>query len=431
MTLGIRLEELSNFQQESLINNMSSILLKTEDALYSIINGGTGLEGIAVHRSGDQDKLILPCINITAESSEERPTRGLGNFMVTVNIELHTSFDDVTRDGRIVLNDALIDLLNDDDIVSVLSEAVEDYRCFGVLYGGHTQKVSNRAHIYGMSFQVVCCNSDAEEIEEPPPEEGEEDISSLDSNAPIFTTNIVNSLPVVRFDGIDDYLTIANAAGNKATTDLIVFILFALSGSSGESAIMTQEGPPVDSPVTGPNPFIWNISSSADDHGDFVTYTADSYSDNFFLEGTGIPEDSAFHLIMCLYKDDGTVIVHLDAINRSLNSSGSPSGVLETDTGAIRLGGYVNQFSSNPRLKGDIAEVLMFTSTISTSARNDIESHLMQKYDLGAGTVMSDEAIIALTPSVWLKADEITLNNGDGIGTWRDKSGNDFDAIVS
>lgn len=399
---------------------MSSILLKTEDAIYSILNAQETLGSMPIHRSGDQDKLVMPCINVTAETSEERPFRGLGNYMVTVNIELHTSFDDTTRDERIILNDALIDLLDDDDIVSVMTDAATDYRVFGVLRDSQVQKITNRAHIYGFSFKVICCNSDAEET----PEEGDDETSS-EANAPIFHTNIVNSKAAVLFDGIDDHLHIVNAAGNQCLGNWNLLIVLSLLGD-GLGSVNSENPPIVQEGNGGGGAFIWTVSDTTDDKLNITTNTEDNYVDN---QTVPLPSDGTFKIFTGQYDGDN-VTLRINGVTQSNDQSNDPGGNLVATTGVIRLGGYINQFSNTTYFKGYIAEVILFNTALADVDRNYLESHLKDKYGLGSGTAMTDGAILALAPAVWLDADSMSLSDGDGVGLWHDKAGSNFDAIV-
>jgi hypothetical protein len=140
---------------------MSSVLFKTEDAIESILSNATGLDTIeGFHRGASNEELKLPFISILAENGEERQPRGIGNYSVTINIELHTSSDDATRDDRITLTNALIAALSIDDLASQLSAAVDDYYVHGLLINSQSQRVSNRSNIYIISARIDCRNAD-------------------------------------------------------------------------------------------------------------------------------------------------------------------------------------------------------------------------------------------------------------------------------
>lgn len=139
---------------------MSSILFKAEDAIHGLILNGPGLAGVGLHRGSENEELTLPYIAMLAETSEERQPRGSGNYSVNVKIELFTSSDDKTRDQRIALTDALIELLSEDGLSVTMSQYAQDFRVFGVLMGGHGQKILGRSHCYTIDIQLHCCNSD-------------------------------------------------------------------------------------------------------------------------------------------------------------------------------------------------------------------------------------------------------------------------------
>jgi hypothetical protein len=138
---------------------MSSILFKSEDAIKTLLINSPNLSGLGIHIGSENNSLTLPYIAILAERSEERQPRGKGNYSVFCKIELYTSIDDLDRNERIALANTLIELLSQDTLVSDLNPVI-DFTLFGFLKGQHSQKVSDRSHIYTIELELICANSD-------------------------------------------------------------------------------------------------------------------------------------------------------------------------------------------------------------------------------------------------------------------------------
>ena len=139
---------------------MSSILFKAEDAMESYLNGTTGLESISgFYRGSDNQEYKLPFISILAENGEERNPRGSGNYSVILNVELHTSVDDVNRTDRITLTETLLDKLCVTDLADQMSLA-DNFHVHGIVFNTQSQRISNRSHAYIVSIRVDCRNAD-------------------------------------------------------------------------------------------------------------------------------------------------------------------------------------------------------------------------------------------------------------------------------
>jgi hypothetical protein len=385
---------------------MPSILYKTEDAIESILNGAESLEGVGIHRGGDNEKFELPFITITAEKADERQPRRNGNFTVICKVELHTSMDDKDRDEKIALTDALIDLLDDDDLKDVMTEAIDDYTAFGALTNSHAQRISNRAHIYEIELEIHCNTVDAEEPEpEPEPEPDEFD--------PIYVENVINGLPVVRFTGSQALKIADNLALYGAHVSF--FFVGRIKTSSGSTWWLERNQNPGE---TGS----WLFGNTLGQ--DVMSFY--SNSDATHTKSSFVPSDLTAFLQTTIYN--GSTVANRHNGSADTTNPDSGGGDLIDNGGDITIGG-MQYYGGDSGFQVDIAELLFYTTDVSSGDRNSIEGYLLNKYGLGSGSAFDPSTVANL--QVWLKADAITgKNDGDAVVNWPDSSGNDNDAVT-
>jgi hypothetical protein len=178
---------------------------------------------------------------------------------------------------------------------------------------------------------------------------GNDAVQATESFKPTYKINLVNGLPVVRFDGVDDLLT--TPALNLGTRSYVV--VAKKNGAAGGSyhGVLQQGGP------------IY-----------YQLYAQTNWS--MYLGGVhdfGVTFDEAFQAVVMTCADG--------AGNLQLRKNGvagtSGTGSSTTENTPLSVG----RFGSNV-LNGDLAEVLVYDSVLSSGDINDLESYLTSKYGL-------------------------------------------------
>lgn len=217
---------------------------------------------------------------------------------------------------------------------------------------------------------------------------------------PIYQTGVLNGLPIVRFDGVDDTI-IAPCTVSTTTVFVVVRAPLLETGINGRTVFS----------------FGSNESYFYDDRSPFP-FAPWWYRDSTTNAPAGIGPLTT-NALVTWQADPAT-------FNRSWYN-----GVSQWDlaVGASDTGWPPTQFglcARNPAAPFqisafDIAEVIIYDSALSDVDRIKVEDYLNQKYNLGASFAPTDIAGLQL----WLDASQITgLGDGDPVATWPDESGN-------
>lgn len=165
------------------------------------------------------------------------------------------------------------------------------------------------------------------------------------NNRPTFKTNVVNGKPALRYDGNSDLLTLTSAL----TTVRQIFIVMKWDNQVidyvpilGGATTYDFHGTPGSSYV------VWSSYSSACVTG------GSGWNNGTLLTATTIPKDrTAFQLIELQTSCNATV------------------ANISTDRGTMARS-----------IHGDIAEVILYNRTLSTTERQNVERYLKTKYNL-------------------------------------------------
>jgi hypothetical protein len=238
-------------------------------------------------------------------------------------------------------------------------------------------------------------------------------------------TTVQNNRNVVRFDGSNDSL--ATAAAQVANTTDGSFTAFAVAQkttTSGSLCVLNQD----NDTATRCSQFLNFGSNSNVETIGFVGGVAKSA---YTLSGT--ISASNFYLIESV-GNTSTISAYSNGV---VGSGAVTGGNLAVPSQTVSLGSY--QGAGTQYLNGDIAEVLLYNSALSSTNRIKVEQYLQNKW--GVNTSFLPTQISGLT--LWLDANDSgslyqvsngtnpALNNNDFIGLWKDKSGNSNNATQS
>jgi concanavalin A-like lectin/glucanase superfamily protein len=182
------------------------------------------------------------------------------------------------------------------------------------------------------------------------------------ASKPTYQTGELNGLPVVRYDGVDDYLE--NTSFPNAADEYTVFVVAKLDATDAAQAIL---GDLSDAPgdvdwyfFNDGGTTYWRVQDSAGQKED--TYATD-------LRG-------AFHIYVGLV-DGSTSFLYTDGVERDTVAYSSPNAITSS---ILRLGQI--RVSTGYSLTGDQAEVIIYSRALSTSEREQVEAYLQDKYGL-------------------------------------------------
>jgi hypothetical protein len=192
-------------------------------------------------------------------------------------------------------------------------------------------------------------------------------LTEIGSNAtpfgtgPTYTTNILNSLPIYRFNNNP-----CRTTGSYSFTDFTFYVVFKnTSGAESYERLVDQDyvnGFWFGRQDSNANTFGGGVREGSSPYGVFVTATDDQWN------------------IIANQRDNTTHNVwnNGDFANRASNSVVSTA----TTSNVVGIGGWYNNSSSQQARNIDIAEIVFYQSALDSTKRNLIEGYLAHKWGL-------------------------------------------------
>lgn len=178
---------------------------------------------------------------------------------------------------------------------------------------------------------------------------------------PLFKTAIVNGKPVIRFDGSNDGMACGTPLRHNTHTVFVVPILRA--SQTGRVFISEYTG--------GQCYFAVGISDSTANRGKYYTAPSDNTLEP---AGADFAQDTAYVLSFAQdatptksYWRDGTFV-------------GSQTGTSTSDVSTYSGIGFLNNVSPQQYFHGDLAEIIVYSGTLSPTDRKSVEQWLGTKY---------------------------------------------------
>lgn len=179
-------------------------------------------------------------------------------------------------------------------------------------------------------------------------------------NRPLYKTGILNSLPVVRFDGANDVLAGAN--------------LSALSAAEVFIVVKTGQADP---PASGAGTGLWHYGT--DSQATHFPYSDGNVYDNFGTnsrKGVGNPTPSlaSFRLYSVVTKSGGWT-ARIDGTQVFTTASNTVGFRSSCELGSGLSG-------AGPAFSGDVAELILYGTELSGGDRDIVESYIAAKFGL-------------------------------------------------
>lgn len=178
-------------------------------------------------------------------------------------------------------------------------------------------------------------------------------------NKPIYKTGIINGKPVVRFDGVDDYLSVAGVDANP--TDFAFFAVASTTTITGQHTlsggdVLTNRHYQLRSSVATLSLFDRQVSGSVGTGRTLVVNTP--YVMGFEMQ---------------------TVSGAFTLATNGAYTTGTNARAARTPGNATRIGGDT---AASEWWSGDIAELIYVQTTISAGDRDLVETYLGTKYGI-------------------------------------------------
>jgi hypothetical protein len=231
------------------------------------------------------------------------------------------------------------------------------------------------------------------------------------ANSPLLVTNVLNGKPILRFDGVDDSLSIAGSPSLALTSDMTTFFVVKIDDASTYPVVWAKTSGNLARPFDfylAPDTGIPKVFRGG--AGGYDTIDA--------LAGPALGE-----FAMLGWDVNGTNLTHY--LNGSANGTGTLNAVATDEGAPLTIG---TRGDSYTRLKGDLAEIVIYNRSLSDTERTGVQGYLNAKYALG-GVIAQPPAIAVSTGNndtlifSWPSADpDYVLQSSDSLApdSWSD-----------
>ncbi len=176
-----------------------------------------------------------------------------------------------------------------------------------------------------------------------------------------------NGKPVVRFDGNDDYLEAAPSPSLDLAADISTFYVVKFDDYATYRAVWAQTA--VNFP--GPNDYYLLPGT-----GIPRAYRGNGSSSSLgSVDGTTAVRAGSF--VALGYQMAGTTLTHY--LNGQATGSGEITATLVNAGGPLKIGTREDLFT---KMKGDIAEIVIFDRSLTTAERTSVVTYLQTKYGI-------------------------------------------------
>lgn len=178
---------------------------------------------------------------------------------------------------------------------------------------------------------------------------------STSDNRPTLKTGIINSKPVLRFDGSNDRMAGSASAATKP------FTAFALFKAANVSVTSTMLG------ASTAGGLHWRIDQAGAHPQEILRQDTE-----LIASGTG-GQTTAAHIVAVTYGSAGAWAFYLDGAGAG---SGTNNKTFTASTTTVGYNGSNNVELCN----GDLAEIIKYDSALSTTDLNRVGNYLESKY---------------------------------------------------
>jgi Domain of unknown function (DUF2341)/Concanavalin A-like lectin/glucanases superfamily/Fibronectin type III domain/SdrD B-like domain/Calx-beta domain/IPT/TIG domain len=186
------------------------------------------------------------------------------------------------------------------------------------------------------------------------------------ANQPTLKNNIQNGRPVVRFDGINDFLN--NTTSDISSNQRSLIVVAKANTSANKNVFTFKRTGPIRSYAVGQSGGLYYISSDGvNNASNYTTGNTDALTQSpfvgmFLQNGTGL----------------GSLSYYLNSSQQTLNAA-----QLTSDTGVAGFTlAFREDYPQGGYLDGDISEIIVTDTVINSTERQTLENYLNTKYRL-------------------------------------------------
>jgi hypothetical protein len=231
---------------------------------------------------------------------------------------------------------------------------------------------------------------------------------TIAAQAPALINGALNSRPVLRFDGGDDFLNVADSESLSGTGDMASFFVVKFDDFATYRAVWGKTAG-TDNNLPAPTDIY-----ALPDSGVLRVFRGDGTFDNLSAADTAQPLRANAYLVLGFDVAGGTLTHYLN----NQTNGGGPVTTNTADANTPLKIGTRNDLGT--RLKGDLAELLIYSRALSAIERSNVFSYLQTKYDL-----------LNLPPTVTLSSTPAGPNVNIGQIVTLDATPNDLDGTIA
>lgn len=180
---------------------------------------------------------------------------------------------------------------------------------------------------------------------------------------PIYKTDILNGRPVVRFDGVDDYLEATSLGDMGSSVTIFVVVKLSSAGDTSQGLIEITNGSVntgYSMPVLGSGLLIFRARDSADRD----TAGGPARDDVFrIFTGIAVENDKVYHIV-----NNGPLV-------SGDNYTTNPNTLTTVGIGRLNVGGLW--------LNGDLGEIIVYDANKTVTERRSVIRYLSDEWSMG------------------------------------------------
>ena len=210
---------------------------------------------------------------------------------------------------------------------------------------------------------------------------------SIALSRPIFKTNILNSLPIIRFDGLNDYLDVGNSISRS--NDWTIIGVFSVDNTTSSGAVCGASDQFLDETtawgtifVNGYTDVLPYVLNTTPRNGSLAYVFGDDINVSEGETGAGILTASTFYIVAFTQTDgQAAVNIRLNGTTKAITLIGSNTA---TDSAGTQYDFSIGRFGKNNSkyFDGDLASLLVYDRSLSSSEISKTENYLADKYNI-------------------------------------------------
>lgn len=208
---------------------------------------------------------------------------------------------------------------------------------------------------------------------------GNNAVMSDETTAPVVASSAINGKPSLRFDGVDDFLTVANSDSIAIAGDIASFFVVRFDDNAWFRAVWAKTSGNLPAPTD-----YYLVAGS----GVPRFYRGDGAASLGSVDGAApVPINTP---VVLGFDEEGTQVSHF--LNGQFFGGGELNAVPVDGGKDLLIGTRDDQVT---RMKGDIAEILIYDSALDAPTRDQLSHYLAFKY--GVPIIQTKNAAPAVT----------------------------------